>query len=130
MKKITLPLLAFTLFIMSSCVQCSVSHTGGNFRRVDVTEFKEFIAAPDVQLVDVRTAEEYNAGHIPGSINIDVLKGHEELTATLDPERPVALYCRSGRRSETAGWVLEKVFFRNVVDLKGGYNEWVKSFEE
>ena len=130
MKKITLPLLVFTLFIMSSCVQCSVSHTSGNFRRVDVAEFKEFIDNPDVQLVDVRTAEEYNAGHIPGSINIDVLKGHEELTATLDPERPVALYCRSGRRSETAGWVLEKVFFRNVVDLKGGYNEWVKSFEE
>ena len=130
MKKIILPLLVFTLFIMSSCVQCSVSHTSGDFRRVDVAEFKEFIDNPDVQLVDVRTAEEYNAGHIPGSINIDVLKGHEELTATLDPERPVALYCRSGRRSETAGWVLEKVFFRNVVDLKGGYNEWVKSFEE
>ena len=130
MKKITLPLLVFTLFIMSSCVQCSVSHTGGNFRRVDVAEFKEFIANPDVQLVDVRTAEEYNEGHIPGSINIDVLKGHEELAATLDPERPVALYCRSGRRSETAGWVLEKAFFRNVVDLKGGYNEWVKSSEE
>ena len=130
MKKIILPLLVFTLFIMSSCVQCSVSHTGGNFRRVVVAEFKEFIANPDVQLVDVRTAEEYNAGHIPGSINIDVLKGHEELVATLDPERPVALYCRSGRRSENAGWVLEKAFFGNVVDLKGGYNEWVKSLEK
>ena len=130
MKKVMLPLLLFALMVISSCVQCSVSHTSGNFRRVDVAEFKEFIDNPDVQLVDVRTAEEYNAGHIPGSINIDVLKGHEELTATLDPERPVALYCRSGRRSETAGWVLEKVFFRNVVDLKGGYNEWVKSFEE
>ena len=130
MKRSILPLLVFTLFIMSSCVQCGVSHTGGNFRRVDVAEFKEFIANPDVQLVDVRTAEEYNAGHIPGSINIDVLKGHEELAVSLDPERPVALYCRSGRRSETAGQVLEKVFFRNVVDLKGGYNEWVKSSEE
>ena len=130
MKKYILPLLFLTLFVMSSCVQWSVSHTGGNFRRVDVAEFKEFIANPDVQLVDVRTAEEYNAGHIPGSVNIDVLKGHEELAATLDPERPVALYCRSGRRSETAGLVLEKVFFRNVVDLKGGYNEWVKSSEE
>ena len=127
MKKVMFVSLAVVVFAISSCVQCSVSHTGGNFRRVDVAEFKEFIANPDVQLVDVRTAEEYNAGHIPGSINIDVLKGHEELAATLDPERPVALYCRSGRRSENAGWVLEKVFFRNVVDLKGGYNEWVKS---
>ena len=130
MKKLMLLLLLFVLIAMSSCVQCSVSHTGGNFRRVDVAEFKEFIANPDVQLVDVRTAEEYNAGHIPGSINIDVLKGYEELAATLDSERPVALYCRSGRRSENAGWVLEKAFFRNVVDLKGGYNEWVKSLEK
>ena len=127
MKKVMFVSLAFVVFAISSCVQCSVSHTGGNFRRVDVAEFKEFIANPDVHLVDVRTADEYNAGHIPGSINIDVLKGHEELAATLDPERPVALYCRSGRRSETAGWVLEKAFFRNVVDLKDGYNEWVKS---
>ena len=130
MKKVILPLLLFALMAISSCVQCSVSHAGGNFRRVDVAEFKEFIANPDVQLVDVRTAEEYNAGHIPGSINIDVLKGHEELASTLDPERPVALYCRCGRRSENAGWVLEKAFFRNVVDLKGGYNEWVESFSE
>ena len=130
MKKVILPLLLFALMAVNSCVQCSVSHIGGNFRRVEVAEFKEFIANPDVQLVDVRTAEEYNAGHIPGSINIDVLKGHEELASTLDPERPVALYCRSGRRSENAGWVLEKAFFRNVVDLKGGYNEWVESFSE
>ena len=130
MKKVILPLLLFVLVVMSLCVQCSVSHAGGNFRRVDVAEFKEFIANPDVQLVDVRTAEEYNAGHIPGCINIDVLKGHEELASTLDPERPVALYCRSGRRSENAGWVLEKAYFRNVVDLKGGYNKWVESFSE
>ena len=71
--------------------------------------------------------EEYNAGHIPGSINIDVSKGHEELAEKLDPERPVALYCRSGRRSETAGLTLEKLFFRNVVDLKEGYNAWQES---
>ena len=89
-------------------------------------EFKTFISAPDVQLVDVRTAEEYAEGFIPGSINIDVKNGHEELAAKLDPERPVALYCRSGRRSEQAGWVLEKVFFKNVVDLEGGYNAWVE----
>ena len=124
MKKLKYTLLLLVLFAMSSCVR--VTHTDGSFKRLDVEEFKEFIADSTVQLVDVRTAEEYNSGHIPGSINIDVLKGHEELAATLDPERPVALYCRSGRRSENAGWVLEKAFFRNVVDLEGGYNAWVE----
>ena len=124
MKKYILPLLLFILFTMNSCVQCS--HTGGHFERLSVAEFKEFIANPDVQLVDVRTAEEYNTGHMPGSINIDVLQGHEELATKLDPERPVALYCRSGRRSETAGFVLASLFFRNVVDLEDGYNVWTE----
>ena len=126
MERLKNVLLLFFIFAMNSCVQCS--HTGGRFERLSVAEFKEFINNPDVQLVDVRTAEEYNAGHIPGSINIDVLQGHEELSTKLDPERPVALYCRSGRRSETAGKVLKAVFFRNVVDLEGGYNEWVECY--
>ncbi len=124
MKKLKYTLLLFIIFAMNSCVQCG--HTGGRFERLSVAEFKEFITNPDVQLVDVSTAEEYNTGHMPGSINIDVLQGHEELAAKLDPERPVALYCRSGRRSETAGKVLNAVFFKNVVDLEGGYNAWVE----
>lgn len=124
MERLKNVLLLFFIFAMNSCVQCS--HTGGRFERLSVAEFKEFIANPDVQLVDVRTAEEYNAGHIPGSINIDVLQGHEELATKLDPDRPVALYCRSGRRSETAGKVLKAVFFRNVVDLEEGYNGWME----
>ena len=123
-KKYISLLLLTVLIALQSCVQC---HTAGSsFKRLNVEEFKEFIADSTVQLVDVRTAEEYDAGHIPGSVNIDVLKGHEELATTLDPERPVALYCHGGNRSETAGWVLKKVFFKNVVDLEGGYNAWVE----
>ena len=124
MKKYIPLLLLSVLFVLQSCVQRNT--TSGNFERLSVEEFKAFIANPDVQLVDVRTPEEYAEGFIPGSINIDVKNGHEELAAKLDPERPVALYCRSGRRSENAAWVLEKVFFKNVVDLEGGYNAWVE----
>lgn len=124
MKKYISLLLLSVLFVLQSCVQRNT--TSGNFERLSVEEFKAFIANPDVQLVDVRTPEEYAEGFIPGSINIDVKNGHEELAAKLDPERPVALYCRSGRRSENAAWVLEKVFFKNVVDLDGGYIAWVE----
>ena len=124
MKKYISLLLLSVLFVLQSCVQRNT--TSGNFERLSVEEFKAFIANPDVQLVDVRTPEEYAEGFIPGSINIDVKNGHEELAAKLDPERPVALYCRSGRRSEQAAWVLEKVFFKNVVDLEGGYIAWVE----
>ena len=124
MKKYLSLLLLTALFALQSCVR--VNTVGGSFKRLNVEEFKAFIADSTVQLVDVRTAEEYAAGHLSGSINIDVMKGHEELATALDPERPVALYCRSGRRSENAGRVLEKVFFKNVVDLEGGYNAWME----
>ena len=125
-KHIVFPLLLFVLIALHSCVQ--YSSTEASFERLTVPEFKEFITDSTVQLVDVRTPEEHAAGHIPGSINIDVMNGHEELATTLDPERPVALYCRSGRRSETAGWVLKKVFFKKVVDLEGGYNAWLEYY--
>ena len=128
MKKYIFLLLLSVLFALQSCVQ--VNSVGGSFKRLDVEEFKDFIADSTVQLVDVRTPEEYAESFIPGSINIDVKKEHEELAAKLDPERPVALYCRSGRRSEQAAWVLEKAFFRNVVDLKGGYKAWVEVLGE
>ena len=126
MKKYISLLLLSVLFALQSCVQ--VNSVGGSFKRLDVEEFRDFIADSTVQLVDVRTPEEYAEGFIPGSINIDVKKG--QLAAKLDPERPVALYCRSGRRSEQAARVLEKAFFRNVVDLKGGYKAWVEVLGE
>ena len=124
MKKCIFALLVVVLSVLQSCVRFSTAD--GHFERLSVEEFKEFIADSTVQLVDVRTAEEYAEGHLPGSVNIDVMKGHEELATVLDPERPVALYCRSGRRSENAGRVLEKAFFKKVVDLEGGYNAWME----
>ena len=69
MKKYFSLLLLTALFALQSCVR--VNTVGGSFKRLDVEEFKAFIADSTVQLVDVRTAEEYAEGHLPGSINID-----------------------------------------------------------
>lgn len=117
----------FLMLLSLSLMSCSFSSTKNSFESLDVEEFAAFIANPDVQLVDVRTAEEHAAGHIPGSVNIDIYGGHEQLVTSLDPERPVALYCRSGRRSKEAAFVLESVFFSQVVELDGGYNGWVEA---
>ena len=76
-------------------------------------------------LLDVRRAEEYAEGHLPGATLLDVsdstsfAKGME----TLDKEKTMYIYCRSGRRSRTAAHLLTEKGF-NVVDLKGGYNAW------
>ena len=71
-------------------------------------------AAPDAQLVDVRTPEEYAAGHLPGALNIDVLADAflDQARAALDPARPVMLYCRTGKRSADASARLARAGFQ------------------
>ena len=83
-----------------------------------------------VQLLDVRTPLEYVEGHIPGALNIDWLaEGFiEAAQAALDPERPVLIYCRRGRRSAEAANVLDSLSY-NVYNLKDGYNKWKESGE-
>ena len=80
-----------------------------------------------VQILDVRTPEEYAAGHIPGATNIDWLADGfiDQARAELDPARPVLAYCRTGRRSAEASTKLASAGF-NVLNLKGGYVGWTE----
>lgn len=96
-----------------------------NFRSVDAEQFAREIEREEVQLVDVRTAEEFAEGHIPGAVNMDV-NGVEfdAQIATLEIDCPVALYCRSGRRSKVAAEQVAKAGFV-VVELDGGILSWM-----
>jgi rhodanese-related sulfurtransferase len=86
----------------------------------------EFVASEkDHTLLDVRTPEEYAAGHIAGSSNINV----EVLASRLDEvprDKPVVVYCRSGNRSATAANILDEAGYTNVYDL-GGIIAWVEA---
>lgn len=83
------------------------------------------LADDAVQLLDVRTPEEFSAGHLPGAANIDWLADGfiEGASAALDKARPVAVYCRSGKRSAASAAALTKAGFQ-VVNLLGGYAGW------
>lgn len=100
-----------------------------NFKTVDADEFEHVISADGVQVVDVRTAGEFSEAHIEanGIMNIDV-KQHDFMAQAkerLSKSRPVAVYCRSGRRSADAAGMLSEEGY-NVTDLKGGILEWQK----
>ena len=98
------------------------------FTSVSVEQFAADIVNPQVQLVDVRTPGEHAAGSIPGSMNIDVKSDDFATCASrqLDKERPVAIYCRSGRRSKTAADILVGLGYK-VIELDSGYNGWVEA---
>ena len=98
----------------------------GDFQSLSVNDFETLInKEADVQRLDVRTLAEYSEGHIPGTININVLDDSFAAMAdsTLQKDRPVALYCRSGKRSKKAATILSGKGYK-VYELDKGFNAW------
>lgn len=108
---------------MLGWIFCGCSGSEG-FISQNNKEFAGTISDSEVQLVDVRTPEEFAAGHIPGAVNMDV-KGadFDDKVATLEAERPVAVYCRSGARSKIAAKRLVTKGF-TVYELNNGFINW------
>ena len=92
---------------------------------ISPTEFKNKIDNGEYVLVDIRTPEEYQAGHIKGAINLDYYApDFKEKVSQLDRNKKYLYYCRSGHRSGQAQ-VLAKTFsFPEVYELQGGINAW------
>ncbi len=77
-------------------------------------------------ILDVRTPEEYAAGHLPGAVNIP----HEQLASRIGElagarDRDVVVYCRTGKRSAEALGLLGKAGFERLLHLEGDYTRWV-----
>lgn len=115
----------FTSLCLFFSTLFSCQQKGNGFKSLSVDEFATLTADPDVQRLDVRTVVEYSEEHIPGSININVLDKNFETVAdsVLQKDKPVALYCRSGKRSKKAASILSKKGY-TVYELNGGFMSW------
>lgn len=120
--------LVFILFLSLSLSGCSQSVKSiAEREKIIVISPEDFDKIPDdAQLVDIRTPQEYATGHIKNAINIDFYKPSflNKMEATLDKNKPVYLYCRSGNRTGTASRILSEAGFKKIYDLKGGINNW------
>lgn len=95
----------------------------------DVVPADEAVAAIDngATVLDVRTPEEYDAGHLPGARNIDVsADDFESRIAELDPAESYVVYCRTGSRSAAAVRTMLDAGFDDVVN-GGGYEDLVSA---
>ena len=89
--------------------------------RVTASELDEWRRAePDLQVVDVRNANECAGGAIEGSINLPLPNLLDRL-GELDPARPTVVYCAGGYRSATAASLMRSRGFATVADIYGGY---------
>ena len=93
-----------------------------------VAEFEAASAKPEVAIIDVRTPEEYAAGHLPWASNVDWKSAGflRQVEAAYPKQTPLAVYCRSGRRSAEAAEALTKAGY-TVSNLLGGYLAWTAS---
>jgi len=105
------------------------SQESANITKVDNTFIKQEVIGKNVQLVDVRTPNEYNSGHIDNAVNFDLSrqKAFIQQINTLDKDKPVYLYCAVGSRSAYAAKILEREGFTKIFDYSGGYMDWVRN---
>ncbi|MFT3936205.1 MAG: thioredoxin domain-containing protein [Chitinophagaceae bacterium] len=110
----------FTVFILLSVFKINAQSAV-----VNVDEFATSIASPNAQLLDVRTAGEYQAGHLANALQADWNNQEQfaERAKTLDKSKPVYTYCLSGVRSKAAAeWLAANGY--KAYTLSGGINAW------
>lgn len=117
--------LCISLFLMLSfIVSCAQTNTSIS-RVLNAAAYKEAIAAKNIQVLDVRTAAEFNAGHIQNALQANWLDQKEFANRTqhLDKNLPVYVYCQVGARSASAQAALKAKGY-NVINLEGGLSNW------
>jgi len=107
-----------------------VKQAKGSIKQISVADFKAVYDKQETffELIDVRMSDEYQAGHIPGAMNIsrNVL---EFVTPKKikDPNVQIYVYCKSGGRGALATKRLSDMGYTNVVNITGGFGGWVKA---
>lgn len=118
------------LFIVIALLFSCKNNSQGNDENATVqvvspTDFSSKVKNAEVQLIDVRTPEEYNEGYLKNAKNINFYDANfMEKMESLDKSKPVYVYCKSGGRSGKAATKLKKAGFSKVYDLKGGFKAW------
>ena len=111
--------------VLGSCGGATTTETG--LQLAPVGEVSEIVDNPPEGLVilDIRTPEEFAAGHIAGAINIDYYASDfEQRLGVLDLDVPYVMYCNSGNRSSNALPLMDSIGFSEVYELDGGIQAW------
>lgn len=122
-------LLTVLIFLVSFALATHGAEQG--FKNLKVPEFEKMRAGKGIVVLDVRTAEEFKDGHMPGAINVDVNSpDFEKRMEAMDKSKVYLVHCAAGGRSLTACGKLTKLKFPSLYNLEGGYRAWRKAGNE
>ncbi len=121
MHKITIVLVAIL-----SLVSCQQASKDGQKESLNASEFSKKISeTQDAKIIDVRTAEEFEKGHLINALNYDWNGNNfDSEISSLDKSKPVFVYCLSGGRSGSAASKMRSDGFKEVYELEGGIIKW------
>ncbi len=121
MKKLVFTLMAVSIGLTFSCKDSEAPTS----KLITPDELVELSSMEEVQLVDVRTPEEYSEGFIEGFQNIDFMSdSFEKNIDKLDKTKPVVVYCKAGGRSAKCSKKMLDAGFVKIYDLDGGITKW------
>ena len=124
MKRVSL-LLLLAVLLLTACGQDKENDQGAVYMNITAEEAKQIMDTEEGYIIlDVRTQEEYEQGHIPGAIVISHEKIEEKAEEVLtDKNQLILVYCRSGRRSKLAAEALVELGYTNIKEF-GGIIDW------
>jgi rhodanese-related sulfurtransferase len=101
----------------------------GGIKEIGLTDAPQAIQDADV-LLDVREADEYSSGHIPGAIHMS--RGMLEFKLSANPalsarDLKIVLYCKTSGRAALAAKALQEMGYQNVQSISGGFDAWVEA---
>ncbi len=98
---------------------------GASYKEISAEQARGMMGQPGVVVLDVRTPEEFAAGHIAGAHNVplDTLKAGEKISQAPDQNGTILVYCRSGKRATAASELLLKSGYSKVYNF-GGVQNW------
>lgn len=103
-----------------------VMHAKQQIKEIDINTAEHELQNADI-IIDVREPDEYQAGHLPGAINIP--RGLLEFKLSADPslearDRAILLYCKTSGRAALAAVSMKEMGYLNVTSITGGYDAW------
>ena len=123
MEKIAIPALLALVLVLTGVTNFAPKTTG--YRQVTTEEAVNIMQTEENYVIlDVRTAQEFASGHIPGAVLLpNETIGTEDIPLLPDQDQLILVYCRSGNRSKQAAETLAQLGYTNIVEF-GGINSW------
>jgi rhodanese-related sulfurtransferase len=123
-------LVVLTILPAMFLMACVSTNKQGN-KILNEQAFKNKLQQESAVLLDVRTPEEYKAGHLKNAVLLDYNGGVFDTSfQKLDKEKTYLIYCRSGKRSDNAATKMKQAGFKKIYQLNGGITAWKGDIEK